>query len=448
MGATGSGATGSPASYRSVVGVAEFRWLWVAQLLSVVGDQFARVALTVLVFDRTASAGLAALTYALTYLPDLFGGAVLAHLADRYPRRAVMVTADLARAVVIAVIAVPGLPLVVQAALLVLAQLAASPFQSARQAVLPDILAGDNLVVGQGVIDISYQAGLAIGFGAGAAIVVALGTSGALLVDAATFLVSAAVLRWGLGQHQPAVEQDGAHARPGQWATIAAGWRLVAHDPRLRALLAIVCCSGFYVVPEGLAVPLAAQFGGTGTVGWLLAANPVGTVFGVLLLKKLPPVRRLRWLGPLAVATSLVLIPTGWTGSVPIVVALWTVSGAASAHDMITKSVYVRGAAPEHRGQAVGVAIAALRTAQGAGIVAAGLVAQAVLPSRVIAGAAVLGVLAGGAATWSWSRASARADRPAAQQPPHRPGTLPSSHSSAEDDPANHGRPGTDDVVN
>ena len=58
-------------SYRAVFAVGEFRVLYAAQVLSVVGDQLSRVALSVLVFERTASAGLTALTYALTYLPDL-----------------------------------------------------------------------------------------------------------------------------------------------------------------------------------------------------------------------------------------------------------------------------------------------------------------------------------------------------------------------------------------
>ena len=42
------------ATYRDVFGVSEFRNLWLAQLLSVSGDQLARVALTVLVYNRTS----------------------------------------------------------------------------------------------------------------------------------------------------------------------------------------------------------------------------------------------------------------------------------------------------------------------------------------------------------------------------------------------------------
>ena len=202
-------ATDRPASYRAVLAAPEFRRLWAAHLLSVAGDQLARVALTVLVFDRTRSAGLAALTYALTYLPDLVGGAALAHLADRFDRRAVLVGTDLLRAVLVAAMAVPVLPLAVRILLLVAVQLAAVPFQSARSAVLPGILDGDRLTVGIGLMQTTYQAGLAVGFGAGAAVVAGLGPSGALLADAATFALSAALIGTGLGPHP---RQPGVHA--------------------------------------------------------------------------------------------------------------------------------------------------------------------------------------------------------------------------------------------
>src|SRR5204863_8272786 len=82
------------ATFRDVFAVAEFRALWLAQLLSIIGDQLARVALTVLVFDRTRSALLAAVTFVVSVVPTFIGGITLAWLADRYPRRAVMIVCD------------------------------------------------------------------------------------------------------------------------------------------------------------------------------------------------------------------------------------------------------------------------------------------------------------------------------------------------------------------
>jgi predicted MFS family arabinose efflux permease len=397
-------------SFREVFAVREFTALWLAHVLSVAGDQIAKVAITVGVYDRTASAGLAAATYAISYVPDLVGGSVLAGLADRFPRRAVMVAADVARAALVAVMSIPGVPLWSQVVFLVGVQMLAAPFGAARQAVLPDVLSGGQLVRGIGILSGTYQIALVAGFGAGGGVIAGLGTSGALWADAATFAASAALIRFGLRPHEP----DAAPARPGKArAPVLAGWIRVARDPRLRSLLAIACCAGFYVVPEGIAVPYAAQLGvGAAGVGWLLAANPLGTVLGIAVLGRLPGAARLRLLGPLAVGSSLVLLPTGSVPGLTVTVLLWMISGACSAHDMITQAEYVGSVSREERALVVGVAIAALRVAQGAGIVLGGLAAQVLPPSLVIAGAAALGTVGAAAAATAWARAGRSAVAP------------------------------------
>ena len=63
-----------------------FAILYGAQLLSTIGDQLARVALAVLVFDSTGSSAITALTYATTFLPAVCGGIVLARIGDRLSR--------------------------------------------------------------------------------------------------------------------------------------------------------------------------------------------------------------------------------------------------------------------------------------------------------------------------------------------------------------------------
>ena len=95
-------------TFRHVFAVAEFRALWLAQLLSVIGDQLARVALTVLVYDQTRSALLAAITFVVSIVPTFIGGVTLAWLADRHPRRRVMITYDLIRCALVLVMAIPG----------------------------------------------------------------------------------------------------------------------------------------------------------------------------------------------------------------------------------------------------------------------------------------------------------------------------------------------------
>src|ERR1700721_1917201 len=86
------------ATYREVFAVREFRVLWSSVILSTAGDRLALVALTLLVFDRTHSPLLTAAVYAVGYVPWVIGGLFLAELADRYPRRSVMVVCDASRA--------------------------------------------------------------------------------------------------------------------------------------------------------------------------------------------------------------------------------------------------------------------------------------------------------------------------------------------------------------
>ena len=100
----GVAVSSSPArrpSYREVFAVPEFRALWLSYALSGAGDRLALVALTLLVYDRSRSPLLAAVTFAAGFVPYLFGGMFLSGLADRLPRRTVMVGCDLLRCLLV-----------------------------------------------------------------------------------------------------------------------------------------------------------------------------------------------------------------------------------------------------------------------------------------------------------------------------------------------------------
>ncbi len=165
---------GRRAGFREVLAVREFRALWAAELLSVSGDQLARVGLAVLVYAQTSSASWTALTYALTFLPALLGGVLLGGLADRFPRRELMVVVDLARAGVAGLMAIPSLPLPVLLALVFALTLGGAPFKAAQQALLPTILSGDRYVTGLALRTVTNQTAQVAGFlGGGAALAAA-----------------------------------------------------------------------------------------------------------------------------------------------------------------------------------------------------------------------------------------------------------------------------------
>jgi MFS family permease len=179
------------ASYREVFAVSEFRALWSAQVLSFAGDQFAQVAIAILVYGRTHSAFLTALAYALTYLPPIAGGPLLSGLADLFPRRRVMVVCDLFRVITAGLMAIPGIPFAALCALLFCTVLAGVPFSSARAALVPDVLPGEKFVVGSAIGNITFQASQILGFVAGAAVVAILGPHKTLAIDSVTFGLSA-----------------------------------------------------------------------------------------------------------------------------------------------------------------------------------------------------------------------------------------------------------------
>ncbi len=376
----------TPSSFRAVLRVREFRVLWLADLQSLLGDQLARVALSVLTFTRTGSALATAAVYSLTFLPALFG-TPLGVLADRLPRRALLVCGDLARAALLALIAVPGMPLVAVMALLFLAVLIGSPWKAAEAAMVADILAGEGYVLGSGLRLATGQAAQLAGFAVGGIVVAAIGPHVALLVDAGTFAVSAAVLRLAIAA-RPAVRADGAGG---------SGWRtgvaVVLHDPQLRSLLGYAWLVGAFIVPEGLAAPYAARHGGGAqAVGLLLASAPAGVLISSLpFVRLVKPAARSRAVPILATATGLPLLACAANPGLLVTMLLWATSGALMAYQIQVMSAFVIAAPVRFRGQAIAFASSGMLAAQGLGLLIAGALTSIVSTSAVIAGAGALG---------------------------------------------------------
>jgi predicted MFS family arabinose efflux permease len=409
-----------------VFSIGEFRWLWLSYAQSVGGDQLARVALSVLVFSRTGSPAWTAATYALTMLPALASGVLLSGLADRFPRRVVMVNCDLVRAAVVGIMAIPGMPLPVVASLLVLAQLAEAPFGAAQGALLPVMLGPSRYGHGQRIIMVTHQAGQAIGFVAGGLLVAWLGTHLSLAVDAATFLLSALLIRSGV-RARPAPATSGA-ARPRLLGQVSAAARLIWSDRRLRALTALGWLAGFVTLPDGLAVPFAVEVGaGAAAGGLLLAARPAGLVLGAFLLgrRRVGEERRRLLLGPLAVGTTLPLACYLFAPGLAVAVALRAVSGICSAYQTTASATFMLLTPDHQRGQAFGLIRSGIIAVQGVGVAAGGLLAGL---SGTVAGtigtAGIAGTLCATGAATAWSRSDRKPPRaspePAAATMPHQ----------------------------
>jgi MFS family permease len=383
----------SPATFGAVFAVGEFRALWLAQVLSVAGDQLARVALTLLVFARTQSPLLAAVTFAASVIPTALGGVTLSGIADRLPRREVMIACDLGRAALVATMALPGMLIATLVCLLFLVTLISAPFTSARAALYADILAGDRYVVGTAVTLTTLQFAQVLGFAAGGLVVGAFGIRTSLLVDAATYILSGVITR--LWVDARAAARSRARRDGIALMGMMGGLRLVFTDPKLRFPMLLAWLVAILDVHEGVSAPLAMSVGGGPiAVGMILAAGALGSCLGAISFGRfVEPVRRLRWMGPLAIMSCAVLILFALRPTLPWVLMILAASGVFSCYLLAANASFVSAAPDELRSQAFGVAQAGMGLGQGAAMIAAGAAAQRYSPSVVIALCGIVGAV-------------------------------------------------------
>ena len=397
------------ATYSEVFAIGEFRALWTAQVLSYAGDQFAQVAIAILVYGRTRSPFLTALAYALTYLPPIAGGPLLSGLADLFPRRRVMIICDLVRVGTVGLMALPAMPFAPLCVLLFCTVLIGAPFNSARTALMPDVLPGDKFVLGSAIGNITFQVSQIVGFVAGAAVVATLGTHRTLAVDALTFFLSALIIAVGVRPRpSPRREDD---ARRSLWAISADGVHIVFGNPVLRTLLLFGWLAGFAIVPEGLAAPYAHSLHhGALAVGLMMAAMPSGIVVGAFAFGKLAaPTARMRMMGWLAMLSCAPLIASVWNPPLWVVLAALVLAGAGSAYQLAAAAAFVQALTPQTRARAFGVAQSGLYAVQGLGILAGGAVAEAIGPALAVGLAGLAGLTAATMLAMTWTRLRGRA---------------------------------------
>jgi MFS family permease len=382
----------------------------------------------VLVYQRTSSPLLSSLTFAIGHLPWLLGGPLLSALADRMPRHRVLIAADATRAALLGLMAIPGTPLPVLLALLFLVSLCAPPFESARSALMADVLEGDRYAVATSLTNITLQLAQVVGFLAAGALVAAFSPSAALLVDGITFAVSALWLARGL-HRRPAPAAEGGDGPRSLWQDTADGLRLIRRSPRLLAIMGVLWLGTLFAyASEGVAAPLVHELGSrTTTIGILLAANPLGVALGGLVVARLiAPDRRERLVVPLVVLSLAPVLAAGLVAllaapgvlAFAVVVALLFVSGLGASWLIPLNVSFVQAVPAAYRGRAFGVAVSGLYGVQALGALGAGLGAEGFSASAVLALSGGLGLLAVAPALLAYRRTQGHVAAVAAAEGP------------------------------
>jgi MFS family permease len=398
------------ATFRDVFAVREFRALWASQILSELGDRLTLVALTLLIYNRTGSPLLAALTYAAGSLPWVIGSLVFSGLGDRLPRREVMVACDVVRALMVAVMLIPRMPVAALVVLLYVTTMAQAPFEAARSAVLPDVLQQERYALAATLMQTSFRVAMVAGAAIGGVAIALIGARPALAVDAATFVASAVLIRWGT-RVRPAAAQTG--QRP--LKQLGDGFRLLLGDKTIRTVMMLGWLIALYSIPEGIAAPYVARLsGGPVAAGLIVASGQAGAVLvAPIFARKIGPRARMRWMAPMAACTCAVLLLTAFHPGLIVSMIIFALSGTFAIYQIAANTAFVECVPHERRSQAFGLASMGTVASQGGALLVAGAATEVLSPSTVIALGGALGALAAGVLALRWRHLSSTIGRPA-----------------------------------
>jgi len=274
-----------------------YRLLWLGQIVSQLGDWFNSVAIYALLLELTGSATSVALMIIVQFLPMAIIGPVAGVVVDRVNRRRLMIAADVLRGLAVLVLLVVGRPdqvWIVYAVMGTVVSLTAF-FEPARTAVIPNLTTRSQLLTANALSSATWSAMLAIGAGVGGVVTALLGRNAAFLVNAASFLVSAAIIaRTSFNADPPEVK------RPAGWSSLTGfgdlleGMRYVRSDRHVAALMLVKAgwgvAGGVLLIMTVLGERVFPVGGSAAAgIGVLYAARGVGAGIG--------PIMARAWLG-------------------------------------------------------------------------------------------------------------------------------------------------------
>ncbi|MGQ0602763.1 MAG: MFS transporter [Anaerolineales bacterium] len=263
----------------------QFRQLWLAQLISLAGDWFNAIAL-VIIINRYADSNLAVGGLFLARaLPPFLAGPFAGVVADRFPRRLVLITTDLLRAlIVLGFLFVTSADRVWLIYVLSVAQFVVSAFfEPARSALLPSLVEQDELLTANTLASTTWSVMAALGSALGGVTAAVFGPRIALVIDALSFVASA-LLVWRIVVPAPVVA---AHAPASGWSDFVAGLNYIRERADVGALTLVKALGQVGSVDVVVAayarnVFVVGQDGAT-TLGLMFAFFGLGAILGPLV---------------------------------------------------------------------------------------------------------------------------------------------------------------------
>ena len=170
-----------------------FRRLWMAQIVSEIGDWFYTLSIYTLLLQLTGHASSVALALVLQVLPQTLVGPMAGVVNDRLRRKLVMIVADLVRCVIVLAMLLVRSPSVVWLVypLLLAETVMAAFFEPARNAVIPNIASRDEVLIANTLSSATWSVNLLIGASVGGVVAAFFGRDVVFILNALSFLASA-----------------------------------------------------------------------------------------------------------------------------------------------------------------------------------------------------------------------------------------------------------------
>jgi len=226
------------AYYRLLRDNRNFRRLWLAQIVSEMGDWFYILSIYSLLLQFTGRAQSVGLALVLQVLPSTLVGPTAGVLNDRIRRKYVMIAADLARMVIVACMMLVRSPRMVWLVypLLFLETVMYGFFEPARSAVIPNVVGHEHVLTANTVSSTTWSVNFAVGSALGGLVAVWLGHDAVFMLNSLSFLVSAFLIR-GMRFDEPhAAGPTPFHVRElVNFSPVAEGIRYIRADRRLLA---------------------------------------------------------------------------------------------------------------------------------------------------------------------------------------------------------------------
>jgi MFS family permease len=272
-----------------------FRQLWLGQVVSQMGDWFDTIALYTIILKLTGSGRDVGLLLVARFIPSFFFGPISGVIADRFSRRTIMIVSDILRAwVVLGFLFVRRPDQLWIIYVLTVFQLGLSTFfEPAKTAAIPSIVEDHELVAANAISSVTWSAMLTIGAAVGGFITGWFGTDVAFILDAATYLLSAALIASiRVPKRKKRERQKVSLGRLLGITETIEGIKYVKDRPRVLASLLVKPAWGF----GGGILTLLAVFGerifpvgkdAAQGIGVLFAARGIGTAVGPIVARRI-----------------------------------------------------------------------------------------------------------------------------------------------------------------